>query len=257
MQYKLRSTPLSIHAVLVLVGSLLSLFSSSIFAHAGQYQPFDPAINGSHLSARYLVTKDNGVSHEITLLRNDQQVIYQHNPQSFELWDRRGEYVRYFPNERRSVSYRKGDLLSLNMHFNFEQLNQLISPAMLKKLQQRSISNTNQPDTSVTQQYSGEQSGHKLTVSWIDKLDLPHSFVVSNANGSMQYQLLELTPFSKNEFSALISGYQDIDFADVGDNESDPFIAKMIHQGFIQHGSSGFYDSQGNKLAGAESAHKH
>ncbi|ACJ28082.1 Conserved hypothetical protein [Shewanella piezotolerans WP3] len=256
MQYPLGSIALSTRTVLLLAGGLISQFFSSA-VYATQCQSTESTIDASHLSARYVVSNSNGGNREITLLRNKQQLIYQHNPQSFELWDRRGEYVRYFPNERRSVSYRKGDLLSLNMHFNFEQLNHLISPATIKGLQQRPISKTNLLDTCITQQYSGDQSGHKLVVSWIDKLALPHSFVVSNANGSMQYQLVELTPFSNDEFSALISGYQDIDFADVGDNESDPFIAKMIHQGFIQHGSSGFYDSEGNKLSGGESGHKH
>ncbi|GIU04334.1 hypothetical protein TUM4261_04050 [Shewanella sp. c952] len=256
MQYPLGSIPLSTRTALLLAGGLISqLFSSA--AYATQCQSVETTIDASHLSARYAVSNSHGDSREVTLIRNKQQVIYQHNPQSFELWDSRGEYVRYFPNERRSVSYRKGDLLSLNMHFNFEQLNHLISPATIEGLQQTAFSNTDMSDTCITQQYTGEQSGQKLVVSWIDKLDLPRSFVVSNANGSMQYQLLELTAFPSNEFSALISGYQDIDFADVGDNESDPFIAKMIHQGFIQHGSSGFYDSEGNKLSGGESGHKH
>ena len=30
-------------------------------------------------------------------------------------------------------------------------------------------------------------------------------------------------------------GYQSTDFADIGDNESDPFLQRMIHQGFIEH----------------------
>ncbi|MCL1093543.1 hypothetical protein [Shewanella kaireitica] len=256
MQYPLGSIALPTRAALLLAGGLISQLFSSV-AYAVQCQSIGTIIDASHLSARYAVSNSHGDSREVTLIRNKQQLIYQHNPQSFELWDSRGEYVRYFPNERRSVSYRKGDLLSLNMHFNFEQLNHLISPASIEGLQQRPTSKTNQLDSCITQRYSGEQSGQKLVVSWIDKLELPHSFVVSNANGSMQYQLLELTSFSNNEFSALISGYQDIDFADVGDNESDPFIAKMIHQGFIQHGSSGFYDSEGNKLSGGESGHKH
>ncbi len=256
MQYPLLSKPLSTRTALLLAGGLISqLFSSA--AYATQCSLIEKTIDASHLSARYGVSNSHGDSREVTLIRNKQQVIYQHNPQSFELWDSRGEYVRYFPIEHRSVSYRKGDLLSLNMHFNFEQLNHLISPTTIKGLQQLALRNKDMADTCITQQYSGEQSGHKLTVSWIEKLGLPQSFVVSDASGSMQYQLLEVTSFSNNEFGALISGYQDIDFADVGDNESDPFIAKMIHQGFIQHGSSGFYDSQGNKLAGGETGHKH
>ena len=34
-------------------------------------------------------------------------------------------------------------------------------------------------------------------------------------------------------------GYQSTDFADIGDNESDPFLQRMIHQGFIEHAGHG------------------
>ena len=48
--------------------------------------------------------------------------------------------------------------------------------------------------------------------------------------------------------------YQTTDYAYIGDNENDPFLAKMINQGFVEHGASGFYDAQGNQLQGS---HKH
>jgi hypothetical protein len=45
------------------------------------------------------------------------------------------------------------------------------------------------------------------------------------------------------------SEYQATDFADIGDNESDPFLIKMINLGFIEHGSSGIYNTQGENVA--------
>lgn len=39
------------------------------------------------------------------------------------------------------------------------------------------------------------------------------------------------------------------DFADIGDNESDPFLMRMINLGFISHGASGFYDASGNMIS--------
>ncbi|GAB1112012.1 MAG: hypothetical protein SwBeaMacB_26570 [Shewanella algae] len=69
------------------------------------------------------------------------------------------------------------------------------------------------------------------------------------------YRLSELTPVSQESFKRLTSGFQDLDFADVGDSESDPFIAKMITQGFIQHGSSGFYSADGQQLDGGHHSH--
>ncbi|MFT5788165.1 MAG: hypothetical protein ACI8SJ_000262 [Shewanella sp.] len=260
MQNYSLSKPFSYTSALAMAGGFIAILINSTAAHAVQCQSLD----ASHLSARYAVSNDHGATKEITLLRNDQQVIYQHSPQTFELWNTRGEYVRYFPNERRSVSYRKGDLLSLNMHFDFKQLNHLIAPTTVASMQRlpSSSSTDASPNTKTdicmtVQQYQGQQQNHELAITWLDKLALPQSFRVTDKKGSIQYELLEVKVLPKSEFNALTLGYQDIDFADVGDNESDPFIAKMIHQGFIQHGSSGFYDSQGNQIQNGESGHQH
>lgn len=47
--------------------------------------------------------------------------------------------------------------------------------------------------------------------------------------------------------------FQTTDYADIGDNEGDPFLAKMINLGFIEHGASGFYDASGKALGGGHS----
>ena len=48
--------------------------------------------------------------------------------------------------------------------------------------------------------------------------------------------------------------YQTTDYADIGDNESDPFLAKMINLGFVEHGASGFYHADGSPI---EQLHAH
>lgn len=44
------------------------------------------------------------------------------------------------------------------------------------------------------------------------------------------------------------ANYQSTDYADIGDNESDPFLIKMINLGFIEHGSSGIYNANGESM---------
>ncbi len=53
-----------------------------------------------------------------------------------------------------------------------------------------------------------------------------------------------------DRFFAQRSQYQTTDFADIGDDHSDPFLTKMVTLGFIEKGASGFYDDKGNALAG-------
>ncbi|WP_299807946.1 hypothetical protein [uncultured Shewanella sp.] len=232
-------------------------------------------IDTDHLSATYTVKHASGQQSTMTLLRNKDKVIYQRSPVSFEMWNKQGEYVRYFPNEQRSISYRKGDLLSLNMHFDFEQLNHLVSTSLIDKLTQSEQANQAFADERENQiaalgcidtnRYQTVLHHSLLKLVWADKIALPVAMDVTmdvameveQDSNKVSYQLVALKALSNDDFTSLISGYRDMDFADVGDNESDPFIAKMIHQGFIQHGSTGFYDSQGNQLSGGESGHQH
>jgi hypothetical protein len=77
-----------------------------------------------------------------------------------------------------------------------------------------------------------------------------------SADKAVNWQLAEVTYDNKMIQQQLdtFSAYQSTDFADIGDNESDPFFRKMINLGFIEHSASGFYDSEGNSLS---SAHQH
>lgn len=46
------------------------------------------------------------------------------------------------------------------------------------------------------------------------------------------------------------SRYASTDYADIGDNESDPFLLRMVNLGFVEHGGSGFYDADGHDMGG-------
>ncbi|GIU48174.1 hypothetical protein TUM4438_28970 [Shewanella sairae] len=235
--------------------------SASISTDISKVQPAPTeqcdAIKPTHVSATYIVTNNAGQQKTITLLRNNDQVIYQRSPVSFELWDANGEYVRYFPAQQRSISYRKGDLLSLNMHFDYEQLSHLIPPSALQSLTQvKPTANNVINDVCPASEYYQGQLGHsQFEIDWVGHLALPANMHIHQDGMQQQYQLVAIKTLSDKAFSALTANYRDLDFADVGDNESDPFIAEMIHQGFIQHGNSGFYDSQGNQLS--SNSHQH
>ncbi|MCK8043563.1 hypothetical protein MSG37_01565 [Shewanella sp. 1CM18E] len=220
-----------------------------------------------HLRATYSITTSQGGQQSLTLLRSADQVIYQRNDVSFELWNKQGEYVRYFPKQQRSISYRKGDLLSLNMHFDYQQLSQIVAPSTIQQL--TAVNSTQPAKTDQLQaagnidltcqqvtHYQGALHNQQLKLAWLSELALPANMIMLQGKQQLNVQLVELAPLSSAEFAEHIANYRDMDFADVGDNESDPFIAQMIHQGFIQHGSSGFYDSHGNALSsGADHQH--
>ena len=208
-------------------------------------------LNSTNIDVRYEIVRSNGTdravpTQQIQLIKNQQQVIYKRSPMTFEAWDRNGEYIRYFPQELRSITYRPSDLRSLNMKYDLAQQFHLVSPKVKSQLNRGEVS---QASCFQVVHYSGQQAGQEVELKWIDTLNLPFEFTLTQGQGSLTYRLVEASPISNEAVNALTQGYNDLDFADVGDSESDPFIAKMITQGFIQHGGLGFYDSNGNSLS--------
>lgn len=228
------------------------------------------AANPGRFQASYQITVGSGEQarqQQLTLTRFDDTIIYQRSPVSYEAWHKNGEYVRYFPQEKRSISYRRGDLLALNIHTDLDRQFHLISPAALSQFEK---GQSLQDSCFTRQSYSFNSKGHEenhshanksatepqsLQLSWISELELPAEMTITQGEQRIVYRLSKLTPVSQESFKRLTSGFQDLDFADVGDSESDPFIAKMITQGFIQHGSSGFYSADGQQLEGGHHSH--
>lgn len=253
-----------LNAVILLSISHPSLAHSATEAQERQQTPASSfeceSLTSDNIDARYAVFNSqsqsgNKVSNKhIRLIKSRDRVIYQKSPVTFEAWDRNGEYVRYFPQEQRSITYRPSDLRSLNMSYDLEQLFHLVSPRLKSQLE---------PTESIgrscftVNQYQGEQDGQEIELEWIASLSLPYRLTLGQGQQQITYRLISANYISGNEFDALTQGYNDLDFADVGDSESDPFIAKMITQGFIQHGNSGFYDSNGNQLSDGHGNHAH
>ncbi|QFU21833.1 hypothetical protein FM038_006480 [Shewanella eurypsychrophilus] len=215
-------------------------------------------VQPEQLNAVYEISQTNGsqqAKQKLELTRYQDNMVYQASPQSFEAWNKNGEYIRYFPMDKRSVSYRRSDLLSLNINYDLEQVFHLVSPKVQSQLKQ---TDNIQHGCMTVNSFNGEQSGQRINLQWVASLNLPYQLIIGEGEQTLRYQLIEVNPVTQAEFKTLTSGYKDIDFADVGDSESDPFIAKMITQGFIQHGSSGFYTSDGQQISGSgHGGHSH
>ncbi|ABI40434.1 hypothetical protein Shewmr4_3368 [Shewanella sp. MR-4] len=239
--------------VSTLASPVMALATPVSAASANQANAQCATLEANHLKAQYQVTNAKGQSWQMTLLRDGQDFIIQRDNTTFEQWAPNGEYVRYFPVEKRSVTYRKGDLRALNIQHDRDQLYHVVSPALpanLAKTEQKQL------PCFAAQGFAGKVNGMDSQLDWIASIELPQQF---NLGDVLSYQLLNVEPYSHEAFAALTQNYQDIDFADVGDSESDPFIAKMINQGFIEHGSSGFYNSEGHAIEaqGGHGSHSH
>jgi len=105
-------------------------------------------------------------------------------------------------------------------------------------------------------QWKDEEKESAGELIWNASLNLVSSLTIKQGKQQSQWQL-EKIEMDKNVIAQAFSkrdNYQSTDFADIGDNESDPFLIKMINLGFIEHGASGFYNTQGENMS---STHHH
>jgi hypothetical protein len=94
-----------------------------------------------------------------------------------------------------------------------------------------------------------------MDITWFSELRLVSSFIIKEKDSprileswslkSLTLSNKQITPFFKSRYA-----YYATDYADIGDDHTDPFLTKMMNLGFIEHGASGFYDTQGNPMSG-------
>ena len=225
----------------------ISLLSVNSFAEPA-CQPVDT------LSAHYQVTTNNSKAEKpskVVVLRQGNQVAYRYESAAItELWEHtsnnRVRLVRYFDQYKRGVEYQPNEV---KHHQNWSIKTSLISQSLLN-----STTNTthDSQDCDTITQHQGQHNKQLFSVKWHPRYQLPTDFTVSDDQGHLisQWTLLDIKT-DKNDINTALSQfdqYQTTDYTDIGDSESDPFLRKMIHLGFIDHGHSGVYDAAGNSL---------
>jgi hypothetical protein len=213
---------------LVLFSSAFSLFAKTCL------------LDKNTLSAQYQVTikqdKKNAIVENFTLYRHNSVVAYQYEEQEItELWrhyqNEKVSLNRYFDKQQRGIEYQPNELRAA---INWQEKHQLISDekiAQMTKITQVGSDCYQQSEYSVVQ-------GDKTTrLTWLPKLKLVKRLQVSNGKHVKVWQLNALDHEQAQiiDFFKKKDSYQSTDYADIGDNEGDSFLVKMINQGFTEH----------------------
>lgn len=195
----------------------------------------------------------------LNIWRQEKHVAHEHPDDNItEIWnlvsDGRVRPVRYFDNDKRAIEYQPSDVNRGKGDRNWLAKNQLISDAFLTTFE---LKNTNKAGCDLEETYVYEKAGRTIEIVWLPALKLVKSYNEKSAKGKYKWQMNELikNPKASDEFFAARQSYMSTDYADIGDNESDPFLMSMINLGFVEHGASGFYNADGKPLAGA--GHRH
>ncbi|GHE96149.1 hypothetical protein [Thalassotalea profundi] len=186
---------------------------------------------------------------------------------TFELWRKGNELLHITPQKEMTIKWHKlinGDVRKVNFFDQYERgiefepikiskenwqlKQQLVSDKQIEKM---TLSATKGKGCERTEHYQLKNETTSIDLWWFPSLKLAQKIIYTDKNNSTTWLLKNkivskdtiANVFNKNEH------YQMTDYADIGDNESDPFLRKMIHLGFVAHGNSGFYDAQGNQLS--------
>ncbi|WP_404342271.1 hypothetical protein [Pseudoalteromonas mariniglutinosa] len=214
-------------------------------------------IDSQYVQANYRVTSqaDEAKASQtqlFTLWRTPHQVAKQ-GEQLVEMWQQlRNQQIRpirYFQKQQRGIEYQPAEVQG---HQDWHSKYQLISNQLLAKM---TLKSEQMEGCEHQQRYQLQEGDSHIELVWLANQKLLKSMQISKPS-YQQTITLQSVNFAKQvvlQQFAIWDRYQTTDYADIGDNESDPFLAKMINLGFIEHGASGFYNADGKVLQGGHS----
>ena len=224
---------------LLLSSILLSVTSFSAFACT------DVDITETCFSANYSITKnDHGHHHtqQVEFGRYQQHAIKMvlnddPNTNVIEHWlvrqAERPEMFRHFTEANRSIHYSFSDLGALQARKTWQQVSEMLPSQWLEALTK---SGESQFEGFKVNQYQGSIGEYQIELSWIPAVNQPASVKIIKGEHITEMHITQLS--HAKQYTALLSewdSYYSVDYADIGDMENDPFVSKMINQGFIEH----------------------
>ena len=205
--------------------------------------------------AKYEI-QQNDTSKQLNVWRSGSTVAYQNlNARVTDYWTKsandRLKLVRLFDSYEKGIEY---EAKNYGNKISWENLFHKFAPQRLASMQ---LIQTQGVGCNKVEFYQQDTKGQTVEVEWLPEYQIAKRVSVQSKANSSALLLTELVTDSKivaKQFAHWDSYYL-TDYVDIGDNESDPFLSKMINMGFVQGGASGFYDSKGNQLSGHGHSH--
>jgi len=184
-----------------------------------------------------------------SLWRMNQKVLSVNGDQSttwFKLSNDLVQKTAHFDHFQRSIEYQAKSMSD----DRWQQIRQLIPNSKRQSLR---LSGSKFESCYQQELYQWENEASNLhgKLLWNADLQLIIELTITQRGRQNHWKLEEIVQDAKVIALAFAKRekYQTTDFADIGDNESDPFLIKMINLGFIKHGSSGIYNTEGENMA--------
>lgn len=198
-------------------------------------------------------------SQELVLIRKGQRVAH-YNPQQkiANIWflskHNQQQLTRVFEPYQQGIEYQADELKAPSQ---WHYVRSLVKQALLTRM---TVEKTDGQGCQQVQHYTLDTAAHQYQLAWLSAVEIPQELVVTNKqNGRInRLQLVKLDVDNRvakqvaNQQFAKWDALPTTDYADVGDNENNPFLAKMINQGF-----SNSTNHQANHHHANHSTHSH
>ncbi|MFI3199670.1 MAG: hypothetical protein QX196_15250 [Methylococcaceae bacterium] len=139
------------------------------------------------------------------------------------------QYRKLYPADKTAVEYMPADSTTHNLDFDWNKLSNMLSRQELDALKRVE----NKPVLGRSAEVrTGKIKDQSLEVLWLPTEQIPASIIRKDKTGTVELKLVEITPLSaaqqKPIDSETIANYRQIDAADFGDMENDPFVKKLM-----------------------------
>lgn len=131
------------------------------------------------------------------------------------------EYARVFHNEKQIIDYRSSDLKAIGSEPNWAAITTLLNPALAATLmsdgQTKFLGRTGI-------EYKNNNAENPVTIIWLAADNIPAIIQRVEQGHSFTTRLVAVNTLPHSN----TANYRHIDFADIGDKESDPFIQSIL-----------------------------
>ncbi|MCQ8103491.1 hypothetical protein NP590_05175 [Methylomonas sp. SURF-2] len=248
-----RSRQILIHLIVAALGLTLTACGTPSAQRKANVNIIDPAVANPPALAAEFVTTRAGEEHrhespheeqqaapetvEWRIWRDSRQIVTERPRLGIgELWQLDGQTIihrKLYHADRRAIEFQHDDLKMLQSAPSWQKLSLMLDPQLLRQL---SAGDIEWVDGYPVREYSGQLEGTDWRV--VMRMDIALPSIIERRHGEFfeRTELLASYPLSQSPWRPTSAdAYEIIDFADLGDKETDPFVIKVQAQMGHEH----------------------
>lgn len=232
MQYlQLTSLVRTVASILVIGGALLSTQ-----AHADYCKPVKIKKGCQPFALDYFVTDyASGNISPLQVWYTEQGTFYRKANGALVSWQPQGKkliFRRWIEQDQLVIEYEPSDLSSLgHQNLDWKQVRGLMASELLNQMHFVKEAEWNRYDTKLL-----ASTEHAQEVELLDTYQVPVKVLVQGRSTMVLSRLYDTEQVE--QWLNGLKAFERMDYADIGDNENDKRVAKLIHQGFVPGHSS-------------------